>query len=107
MNKSLYIILALLIILIPTCCLSQTRLYEPCSEIERSYFDNCKKYIFPDDIRDNIAAYSDALIAWVGIIQEYRVFEEEEYWAVEFLLKHHYYDWIEDFVGSARRWSGA
>lgn len=99
MNKANYILVTLSILLIPTICLSQSRLYEPVSEHEQNYFNSSKRNIFPDDIRENIAAYSNELIAWVGIVQKYRVFEEEEYWAVEYLLKHQYYDWIEDFVG--------
>jgi hypothetical protein len=65
--------------------------------MEASYFDNAKRDVFPDDIRKNITAYSNQLIVLVGIVQNYRVHEEEEYWSVEYLLKHHYYDWIEDF----------
>jgi hypothetical protein len=83
----------------PTSLFSQTRLYEPVSEVEKEYFDHSNRSVFPDDIRNSIDKYANELIVLTGIVEKYRVFEEEDYWVVDYLLKHHYYDWIEDFVG--------
>ena len=99
MNKFYCISLIIIILVVPTSIFSQTRIYKPISETEEKFFNNSNRHVFPDDIRKSIDEYVTELIVWTGIVEKHRVFEEEDYWAVDYLLKHHYYDWIEDFVG--------
>jgi hypothetical protein len=99
MKKSHYMMLILLVLMVPTSIFSQTRLYKPVSEVEEEYFDRSNRHVFPDDIRSGIDGFANELIVLTGIVEKYRVFEKEDYWVVDFLIKHHYYDWIEDFVG--------
>ncbi len=87
------------ILLFPTTIFSQTRFYKPVSELEANFFHNSKFNVYPDDVREDIDAHTDELLVWTGIVEKHLVFEEEEYWEVDYLIKHHYYDWIEDFTG--------
>ena len=36
-------------------------------------------------------------MAWVGIVEEYLVHEDRGTWTVDYLIRHHYYNWVEDF----------
>ena len=83
----------LIFLVILSSCVS-SRQYKPINDIENIYYVNVNKNIWPDDLRENgIENYYDEFIGWVGIVEKY-VIENN---GVQFTMKHHYYDWIEDF----------
>ncbi|MDR0313564.1 MAG: hypothetical protein LBI14_08195 [Treponema sp.] len=91
MKKFIYVALPL-IILLSSC--ASSRLYTPIGDVESMYYASINKNVWPDDIRNNgIENYYDEFIGWVGIVEEYRV----ENNIIHFTMKHHYYDWVEDF----------
>ena len=96
MNKKLWIIFSFIIIVLLSSCLS-SRLYKPLNDTENMYYININKEIWPDDVRKNNENYLNEFIGWVGIVEYYSV----EINIIQFTLRHHYYDWIEDY-GYAR-----
>jgi hypothetical protein len=69
-------------------------MYTPGNDIEKMFYANINKNIWPDDLRNNgIDKYYDEFIGWVGIVEEYRI----ENNIIQFTMRHHYYDWVEDF----------
>jgi hypothetical protein len=95
MDKKFFIALAIGIAFVG--CISScasSRMYKPLGDIEKMHYIKVNKDIWPDDLRNNgIANYSDKFIGWVGIVEEYKV----ENNIIQFTIKHHYYDWVEDF----------
>lgn len=93
-----YYFLPVVIIFILTVLLfiGCTRSYQPVSEWEQSEFDKANREIYPDDVRQSIELYKDTTVAWPGLIKSAEVIYDEEGPIVEYLLEHHYYDWIED-----------
>ena len=76
---------------------SGSRYYQPSSELENQFYQIIDKNIWPDDVRKDIGKYKDSNIGWVGVVERYMTdFTNPEYNLVGFLVKHHYYDWIED-----------
>ena len=77
---------------------SQSRLYRPVSEYENQFYQKIDKNIWPDDIRNNIDSFKETLVGWVGIVEKFMIdTTNEEYNIIMFYVRHHYYDWIEDF----------
>ena len=95
--KKLYIVLFL--ITVTTLVYSQSRHYKPNSQSEENVYQIIDKNIWPNDVRENIEIYKNNLIGWTGIIEKAIVLDEngEDYWIIELFVRHHYYDWIEDF----------
>ncbi len=80
-----------------------SRQYQPISEWENQFYQAIDKSVFPDDVRENIQQHEDTLVGWVGIIEKYMTDEtNEEYNVIAYYLRHHYYDWIEDFDAENR-----
>lgn len=104
--KTIVIILALAVSLIPSGCASflgpkmGSREYTPHSEQERAEFEKANRNVYPDDIRQDISQYKNTTIAWAGIIREVTTTDEKDHMEMIFLIEHHYYDWIED-IGTA------
>ena len=78
-----------------------SREYQPASEMENKIYQEIDKSIWPDDVRKNPELYKNSKIGWVGIIEKYMTdVSSPEYNIIGFYVKHHYYDWIEDFSAS-------
>lgn len=60
-------------------------------------FNASVRSIYPGDIRQNPGAYGERFVAWVGIISRSSVSRQESDIEVDILVRHHYFDWIEDF----------
>jgi hypothetical protein len=67
------------------------------NDIENMYYININKNIWPDDVRQNIEDYTEEMIGWAGVVEQYRINNN----IVQLTLRHHFYDWIEDY-GYAR-----
>jgi len=90
-GKIFYGALFFLIIFLSSCGLSKP--YEPIDS-EKTHYVKANKNIWPDDLRKNgIENYHNTFIVWVGIVDEYEI----ENNIIKYTMKHHYYDWIEDF----------
>jgi hypothetical protein len=74
---------------------SNSRPYAPSTEQEREVFFSAHRDVFPDDVRRDLDAHRTTLLAWVGIITSARWLDRKQPTA-EFLIEHHYWDWIED-----------
>ena len=75
-----------------------SRQYRPSSPMEESWYVNINKSIWPNDVRENIEVHLNTLIGWVGIVEKYMTDEKnDEYNTIGFYIRHHYYNWIEDF----------
>lgn len=71
----------------------------PSSKWEQQAFNMSNTDVYPDDVRADFEQYKDTTVAWVGIIEKYQVVDAGDHWEVGYFCKHHYYDWVEDFVG--------
>lgn len=89
-------ILASLLILL-SGCLPGSRVYRPVSAWEQQAFDHANRNIFPDDVKTSLANYQYSTIAWPGIVLENKFIDHPDAVEIQFVLEHHYYDWIEDF----------
>jgi hypothetical protein len=77
---------------------SQSRHYKPISERENQFYQIIDKKVWPNDVVENIDNYKSILVGWVGIIEKIMIDESNtEYNIIGFYVKHHYFDWIEDF----------
>lgn len=77
----------------------QSRKYVPSNENEKLLYETIDKTIWPNDVKKSIEEYSTKEIGWVGIIEDYTFDDSnEEYNTYTLYIKHHYYDWIEDFA---------
>ena len=86
--------------LVPGCgCpfVSGTAVYHPVSDWEQGEFDKADFSVYPDDVRENRTKYQSTTLAWPGIIVESELNEYDTYLEENYLLEHHYYDWLEDF----------
>jgi hypothetical protein len=90
------LIISLLFLLIG--CALHTRSYRPGSSWEKMIFDRADRNIFPDDVRNKFSVYHDTLLVWPGIVQNSAMVEREDNIEIQFVLEHHYYDWMEDFT---------
>ena len=77
---------------------AQSRRYQPVSQWENQFYQNIDKNIWPNDVRGNVELFKNNLVGWVGIIEKFMTDEtNNNYNVIGFYVKHHYYDWIEDF----------
>lgn len=74
---------------------ASSRLYAPSTDQERQLFSSARRNIFPDDVRQDVDAHRTTLVAWTGIMKSARWLDREQSTA-EFLIEHHYWDWVED-----------
>ena len=72
-----------------------SKFYAPSTDEEREVFAKARRDVFPDDVRQDVDAHRSTLVTWVGIIESARWLDRDHPTA-EFLLEHHYWDWIED-----------
>ena len=78
---------------------AQSRRYQPVSEMENSWYKNIDKSVWPYDVKENLINYQNTLVGWVGVIEKTNtiITDNNEYNIIQYYVKHHYYDWIEDF----------
>ena len=77
---------------------SQSRIYRPVSDWENQFWQVFDRNVWPDDVRGNFESYRNTLVGWVGIIENFMVdTSHEEYNVIGYYLRHHYFNWIEDF----------
>lgn len=74
-----------------------SRHYKPVSDWERDAFEKANREVYPQDVRDDIAKYDSARIAWPGVIQNITTRVTDTGLAIDLIIEHHYYNWIEDF----------
>lgn len=69
--------------------------YKPMSEREQRVFEKADRLVFPEDVRGAPADYRGSMVAWPGIVVKREFRERLGRTEVEFVLEHHYYDWVE------------
>jgi hypothetical protein len=92
--RSVILIAALLVTACPGL-VPGSKSYSPSTGEEREVLANARRDIFPDDVRGDLDTHRSTLIAWVGILESARWLDPSEPIA-EFMIEHHYWDWIED-----------
>ena len=73
-----------------------SRSYQPLPRWEAGYFAKARRDVFPSQVRQDPAAYQDALVAWTGVIVAIDYQGEGADRSVRITADHHYFDWIED-----------
>jgi len=86
-----------LLSLLTACPAPHTRSYQPVSSWEKQALDRANRNVFPDDIRSDLTRYRNTLIAWPGVVLGTEFVEQQDKIEIQFVLEHHYYDWLEDF----------
>lgn len=88
-------LIALALPLLLLCSCPSSRFYAPSTEEERDALASSRRDVFPDDVRHDLDGHRSTRVAWAGIIESARWDDDDESTA-EFLIEHHYWDWIED-----------
>ena len=96
MRSILPAVMLVSILCLLSACNPLTRDYQPMSKIEKKVFEVADRNIFPDDIRKAPADYQDTMVAWTGIVVQRKFVKQEDHTEAQFVLKHHYYDWVEN-----------
>ena len=92
------IVLIIIFFLLSLNLYSQTRQYVPVSDRENQFYQNFDRNVWPNDVRQDINLYNNILVGWVGIVEKFMIdTSNEEYNILGLFLRHHYYDWIENF----------
>jgi hypothetical protein len=78
-------------------CFPHTRAYHPVSSWEKREFDRANRNVFPDDVRAAPSDHQNTIVVWPGIILDNKFIEHADQIEIQFMLEHHYYDWLEDF----------
>ncbi|MDC4204579.1 MAG: hypothetical protein MPW14_07480 [Candidatus Manganitrophus sp.] len=73
-----------------------TNYYQPVSSWEKQASDRANRNVFPDDVRNDLAGNSSTVVAWPGVVLNSEFIEHPDNIEVQFVLEHHYYDWLED-----------
>lgn len=72
--------------------------YQPETKPEKIEFRGDRLDVYPDDVRKNLAAYTNVGVAWVGVIRGTDAHEEDvgDKIRASTVFEHHYFDWVED-----------
>jgi hypothetical protein len=75
--------------------------YRPVNKHEKTEFSLDRLDIYPDDVRANISAYTNAPVAWAGVIlgSDARDDDNGLTIAVDSIFEHHYFDWVQEDGG--------
>jgi hypothetical protein len=73
-----------------------TNMYRPISSLESDALSRSRRDVFPDDFRSSKMPLGSIEVAWAGVIQNSKVSDAGDHYAVEFELQHHYFDWVQD-----------
>jgi len=68
------------------------------SDWENEFYLKINRSVWPDDVRENFEEYQNIFVGWAGIVEKYMTeTNNEDYNLLGLYIRHHYYDWIEDF----------
>jgi hypothetical protein len=73
-----------------------SRVYDPPSDQEKKVFEQATRGVFPKDVLTDTEKHTNELVAWAGVIRDYKVSDEEQSIVIKFDVEHRYFDWIED-----------
>jgi hypothetical protein len=75
--------------------------YRPATRPEKTEFAHDHLDIYPDDVRKNPAANTNAPVVWAGIIRSTDAHELDQGGKImmESVFEHHYFDWVQDGKG--------
>jgi hypothetical protein len=94
MNRSCLLLLLPLASIM--CMMPRTTMYRPISGIESLSFQKSDRNIYPNDVRINLNAIKEKMIAWPGIIKQGNFIYADSIIQINLIVQHHYYDWLED-----------
>jgi hypothetical protein len=60
-------------------------------------YDKASWDVQPNDVKKDYGNYREVTVAWSGIILDVETLKKHDCYEVILLVKHYYYDWIEDF----------
>jgi hypothetical protein len=78
------------------CATYSSRPYAPNSSADQEVYVKARKNIYPQQVKQDPARYSNETIAWAGIVKKVELFQSDYGPAVSVLIEHRYFDWIED-----------
>ena len=78
-----------------------SRLYEPVSAREFTFFARATRDVYPDDVRRDLDRHRRTSVAWAGVVRSFQVSKESDATVLRFDVEHRYFDWVED-VGPQR-----
>lgn len=84
--------LLLLMVALSACA----NMYRPISALESDALSRSRRDVFPDDFRSSKLPLGSVEVAWAGVIQDSKVSDAGDHYAVEFEVQHHYFDWVQD-----------
>ena len=92
--KSYFLLFTLLSI---SCIAPHTTMYHPVSEMESLSYQKSDRKIYPNDVRVNLKAYKEKMVAWPGVIKAGHLVYSDSTPQIHLVVQHHYYDWLEDY----------
>jgi len=73
-----------------------SRAYRPLPQWEAKFAAQARRGVFPNDVRQKPDGFTNALVAWTGVITNIEYLAAPPPRFVRFTAVHHYFDWIED-----------
>src|SRR5947207_9353652 len=73
-----------------------SRAYRPLPQWEAKFYSQARRDVFPNDVRQKPAGFTNTLVVWTGVISNIEFFSDGSSRVVRFTADHHYFDWIED-----------
>jgi hypothetical protein len=75
--------------------------YQPCTHPEKLEFAQDRLDVYPDDVRKDLAAYTNTPVVWVGLIKSTDARDKDSGNKIDAdtVLEHHYFDWVQDGKG--------
>jgi hypothetical protein len=72
--------------------------YEPVNKPEQIEFKKARLEVYPDDVRKDLAHYTNTPVAWVGVIRSTSAQEDDFGGQItaESVFEQHYFDWAQD-----------
>lgn len=103
MREKLPAIILVSLALVLCSCNPLVREYQPVAEKEKRAYEIADRYIFPGDVRKAPADYKDTTVAWTGVVVDREFITHPRTIEIRYTLRHHYYDWVEDFNNSKEK----
>ena len=71
--------------------------YTPAKSTENAAYSKANRYVYPNDVRTNLAQFTNGMVVWAGIITRTDAAEGKN-GLIDAVttLDHHYFDWSED-----------
>jgi hypothetical protein len=72
--------------------------YQPASRPEKIEFCNDRLDVYPDQVRNDLNAYTNLPVVWAGIILSTDAHDRDigDQVIADTILEHHYFDWVQD-----------